>query len=67
MYTAFIFKQGKLIPAFNGSEYDSFEKLSQSVKWYFESKRGDQSAQFIITENDVIIGIINKPLDETRS
>lgn len=67
MYIAFIFKQGKLFPAFNGSQYASVEKLKQSVGWYYESKRGDQSTQFVVVKDDRIVHVINKEmLDETQ-
>lgn len=62
MYKVFIFKQSKLLPAFNGSQYDTIEKLKQSVNWYFESKRGDQSTQFVVVKEDRIIQIINNDI-----
>ena len=60
MYKAYIFKQGKLIPAFNGSEYSTLEKLNQSVGWFYESKRGDQSTQFLVVLNDRIVCVIDE-------
>lgn len=61
MYKAFIFKQGKLLPAFNGSQYDTIEKLNQSVGWFYGSKRGDQSTQFVVVKDGRIISIIDNP------
>ena len=48
------------MPGWNSNEYDSMDKLFESIKWYYESNRSDKDAQFIILHNEEAIGIVNK-------
>lgn len=59
MFKAFIYKSGKLIPAFNSREYENLIQVKQAAQWFFEARRNDQAIQFIVVDkNDRIVEII---------
>ncbi|WP_159467933.1 hypothetical protein [Dyadobacter sp. 3J3] len=58
MFKVYQYSTGKLIPSFNGKSFSSIEDAQQNIKWWFEMRRNNQSAQFVIASNDRIVKLL---------
>lgn len=56
MYKAFVYSKLKFIEKFKD---DDLEKLQEKLKWWFETKRNDQSTEFLICDDEKFIKLLN--------
>lgn len=56
----YTYKSGKLTPAFNGKEYETIDEAKKDMIFFFETRRGDQSSQFVLADDSKIFRTIQK-------
>ena len=61
MFKIYIYKNGKILNMFNGKTFKDESEYKLALKYWYETRRSDQSGQFLIVdENERMIQIINK-------